>query len=92
MKHYLDSGLFAEYPHAMIYVERTLSNGSMRRGLVGAIDLEAYDYTPGTTAPIRATEGTVPERIPPRVLIRRDAPARDASRYAAHRRPEAHGH
>ena len=54
MKHYLDSGLF-EYPHAMIYVERTLSNGSMRRGLVGAIDLEAYDYTPGTTAPIRAT-------------------------------------
>ena len=46
MKHYLDSGLFAEYPHAMIYVERTLSNGSLRRGLVGAIDLEAYDYTP----------------------------------------------
>ena len=74
MKHYLDSGLFAEYPHAMIYVERTLSNGNLRRGLVGAIDLEAYDYTPGTTAPIRATEGTVPERIPPRVLIRRDAP------------------
>lgn len=74
MNRYLSEGLFTEYPSAMVYVERTLGNGSVRRGLVGAIDLEAYDYTPGTTAPIRATEGTVPERIPPRVLIRRDAP------------------
>lgn len=58
----------------MIYVERTLPCGKIRRGIVGAIDLEKYDYTPGSEALIRATEGTVPERIPPRVKIRKDAP------------------
>nr|MBQ4320320.1 DUF1015 domain-containing protein [Clostridia bacterium] len=44
-----------------------------RRGIVGAVDLEAYDYSKGSTTPIRATEGTVLERIPPRVKIREGA-------------------
>ena len=57
----------------MIYVERTQSDGSIRRGIVMAIDLECYDYRKGASALIRATEATVVERIPPRVAIRRGA-------------------
>ena len=74
MRNYLENGYFTEYKNSMIYVERTLPCGKIRRGIVGAIDLEKYDYTPGSEALIRATEGTVPERIPPRVKIRKDAP------------------
>ena len=55
-------------------MERTLRSGDRRWGLMAALDLEAYDYHPGSRSPIRATEGTVPERLPPRVAIRRDAP------------------
>ncbi len=57
----------------LIYVERTLPNGSVRYGLVGKLDLEAYDYTKNSTSPIRATEETVLERIPPRCKIREEA-------------------
>ena len=57
----------------MIYVERTQSDGTVRHGLVLAVDLEAYDYTRGSSSLIRATEATVLERIPPRVAIRRGA-------------------
>ena len=66
-------GLFTEYPHAMIYLRRTQSDGTVREGLVGAVDLLDYDYRPGSKPPIRATEGTVLERVPPRVDIRRGA-------------------
>ena len=62
------------HPGSMIALSRVQSDGRERRGLVGMIDLEAYDYTKGSTALIRATEGTVLSRIPPRVAIRRDAP------------------
>ncbi len=74
MEHYLHQKLFTQYPDSYIYVERTLQNGCIREGIVGALDLENYDYRPGSTTPIRATEQTVPERIPPRVQIRKDAP------------------
>lgn len=67
------SGLLRCHPHTMIAVERTQSDGRIRHGLVGCVDLETYDYTKGTTSLIRATEGTVLERIPPRVAIRRGA-------------------
>lgn len=56
-----------------IYVERVQSDGRVRRGLVGAVDLECYDWHAGSCSAIRATEGTVPERIPPRVAIRSKA-------------------
>ncbi len=62
------------YPDAMLYLERVQSDGKVRRGLIGAVDLECYDYRAGSDSLIRATEGTVLERIPPRVAIRRDAP------------------
>lgn len=58
----------------MIYLERTLKIGKVRRGLIGKIDLEHYDYTKGAKSLVRATEGTVLERIPPRVRIREAAP------------------
>ena len=59
--------------HGYVYVERTQMDGSVRQGLVGAIDLEAYDYTPGARAAIRPSERTVVERIPPRLAMRRGA-------------------
>lgn len=72
MRTYLDSVLVS-HPDSMILLERTLSDGSVRRGLVGCIDLEAYDYKKGAASLIRTTEETVPERIPARMTVRRDA-------------------
>lgn len=74
MKEYLNDGILEEHKDSMIYVERTQSDGTVRHGIVGAINLNDYDYTKGTKALIRATEQTVIERIPPRVKIRKDAP------------------
>lgn len=74
MARYVREGRFKTLPGAMIYVERTLSDGRVRRGLVGMADLTAYDYEPGSDAPIRATEGVVMSRIPPRVAVRKNAP------------------
>ena len=73
MKEYLEKGIFRELPNSLVYTERTLNNGKIRRGIVGAIDLEEYDYQKGSKSKIRATEGTVLERIPPRVKIRQNA-------------------
>ncbi len=74
MQEYLESDVFEGYNDALIYVERIQSDGKCRRGIVGKIDLTAYDYHSGTTAEIRATEQTVLSRIPPRVEIRKNAP------------------
>ncbi len=74
MAQYLNSRLFTCYPHSFLYVERTLLNGTVRTGVIGAVDLESYDFRPESTATIRATEQTVAERIPPRMNIRRNAP------------------
>lgn len=73
MDAYLEKGIFQTWKNAFLYVERTLQDGSVRKGLVGMADLEAYDYAPGSTSPIRATEATVTERIPPRQKVRRGA-------------------
>ncbi len=61
------------YPNSMIYLERTLPDGKVRRGIVGKVDLEEYDYSPASKSAIRPTEETVVERIPPRVAVRRRA-------------------
>ena len=74
MSRYLREGVFRTLPQAMIYVERTLESGRVRRGLVGMVDLEAYNYEPGADTLVRATEGTVLSRIPPRVAVRKNAP------------------
>ncbi len=70
MRDYLQSGLFREYRNAFIYVERRLPEGGVRQGVIGMLDLEAYDYAPDARTPVRATEETVTERIPPRMQIR----------------------
>ncbi len=58
---------------SMIYIERILPDGKLRRGIVGAIDLEKYDYRFENKPLVSATEETVLSRIPPRVNIRRFA-------------------
>ncbi|MBE6981924.1 MAG: DUF1015 domain-containing protein [Ruminococcaceae bacterium] len=74
MADYLAQGLFKVYDNSFILVERTLQSGLCRLGVVGAVDLSEYDYTPGSASSVRATEKTVLERIPPRVNIRKNAP------------------
>ncbi len=72
MRRYLDGDIFETYPDSFILVERTCS-GSVRYGLMAALDLECYDYSKGSRTQIRATEGTILERIPPRKEIRKNA-------------------
>ena len=74
MTDYISGDIFNTYPDSLVYVERIQSDGKCRRGIVGKIDLECYDYRSGTDAEIRATEQTVLSRIPPRVEIRKNAP------------------
>ncbi|MDO5397267.1 MAG: DUF1015 domain-containing protein [bacterium] len=74
MEKYSRDGIFEEYKDALFYVERTQSDGKVRHGIVGAVDLEQYDFNKGSQSAIRATEGTIIERIPPRRRIRINAP------------------
>ena len=70
MVKYLEQDTFAEYKDALIYIERIQSDGKMRAGIIGALDLEEYDYHKGSDSQVRATEATVVERIPPRLKVR----------------------
>lgn len=72
MKKYMDEGLLQ--PHdGFVYVERETLPGKTRKGLMLSLDLERYDYNKGSTSLIRATEGTIIERLPPRIKIREGA-------------------
>jgi hypothetical protein len=71
MKKYIEDGIFREI-HNPIYVERNTESGT-RNGIVLCVDLEKYDFSKGSKSLIRATEGTILERIPPRVKVRKDA-------------------
>ncbi len=73
MKELVSKDFFKEYPDSMFYIERTQSDGLVREGLIGMVDLEGYSYETGSTSMIRATEKTVIERIPPRVKVRKNA-------------------
>ena len=68
---YLEAGVLQPRT-GLIYVERT-AKGKTRKGLMLCLDLECYDYTKGSTSLIRATEGTIVERLPPRMKIREGA-------------------
>ena len=74
MEKYLRDGILKEHKNLLIYVERTQHDGRTRSGIVGAIDLEYYDYSKGSQSAVRATEGTIIDRIPPRQRVRRNAP------------------
>lgn len=73
MDEYLAAGIFEETEECYVYVERRLASGKVRRGLMGVLDLEEYDYSANSASPIRATEGTVEDRLPPRVRVREGA-------------------
>lgn len=73
MRAYLAGDVFTEYPDCTVYVERTMPSGAVRKGLVAAVDLEEYSYMKDAASAIRATEGTVLDRIPPRLRVRRGA-------------------
>ncbi len=73
MEQYIKDDIFDIYKNCYIYVERTLVNGTIRKGVVGIVDLEQYNYEKNANSYIRPTEETVLERIPPRVLIRQNA-------------------
>ena len=73
MTDYVNNDVFRLVPESYVYVERTLPSGAVRRGLVGKLDLEGYDWAEGTATPVRATEGTVESRLPARVEVRRGA-------------------
>ncbi len=73
MQKYLRDGIFEE-TEGMILVRRTTEKSGTRTGIMLAIDLEDYSFKGGVCSPVRSTEATILERIPPRVAIRRDAP------------------
>lgn len=74
MENYLESGILEPQKPGFILVDRSTRHTASRKGLILAVDLEHYDYAPGSQTLIRATEGTVLDRIPPRVKIRENAP------------------
>jgi len=74
MDKYLNEGILVENEPAFFLIKRSTGSGTPRYGLMVALDLEAYDYSKDSTSLIRATEGTIVERIPPRKKIRINAP------------------
>ena len=73
MDEYVANGILEDKGEGFVFIRRSCE-GKTRTGLVIALDLEDYDYTKGSTTLIRATEGTIVERIPPRLRIRENAP------------------
>jgi hypothetical protein len=74
MRKYLDSGIFNAPRQGFVYLERDTPFNRSRKGLVAAVDLEQYSWLPAARPLIRSTEGTVTDRLPPRMAIRRNAP------------------
>ncbi|MEE9325982.1 MAG: DUF1015 domain-containing protein [Cocleimonas sp.] len=74
MQQYLDENVLTAMPNkGFVLVDRKTSQAPSRKGLVVAIDLEQYDFNKGSQTLIRATEGTIVDRLPPRVKVRQDA-------------------
>ncbi len=71
MQDYIEQGIFTPAKGFML-VERTVGD-KIQTGLIAALDLETYDYTQGSKTLIRASEGTVIDRLPPRMAVRREA-------------------
>lgn len=74
MQSYLDGGVFRTLKDSFVLVKRETAYGNTRLGIVAPVDLEEYSYVHPTEATIRATEGVVANRIPPRLAIRENAP------------------
>lgn len=74
MQQYLDQGILEDQGPGFILVDRQTAEVPSRKGLMVALDLEAYDYNQGASSLIRATEGTILDRLPPRIRVRKNAP------------------
>ena len=73
MEKYLKEGVLESQKPGFILLDRSTGHVGSRKGLIIALDLEKYNYNNGSQTLIRATEGTVLDRIPPRVRIRENA-------------------
>ena len=73
MQAYMQDGVLTELPAGAVLLARDTGGACPRRGLMLSFDLDAYEYTPGSASPIRPTEKTVVERIPPRLKVREGA-------------------
>jgi len=71
MRKYMDEGIL-QPREGFVYVERT-AGGKTRKGVIACLDLENYDYNKGSSSLIRATEGTIVERLVPRIKVREGA-------------------
>ena len=74
MEKYLDAGILKTLEKGFVLVERKTPFTPSRKGLIIAVDLEKYDYSEVSDSPVRPTEKTVVERLPPRIKIRENAP------------------
>ena len=74
IRKYLDTNQLVDIGESFILVERITDYGVRRLGLVISIDLEEYSYKRGVPCSIKASEATIVERIPPRLMIRENAP------------------
>ena len=74
MKKYLEENILVKQKPGFVLVDRKTSKASSRKGLVVGLDLEHYDFREGSKTLIRATEGTIVDRLPPRIKLRKDAP------------------
>ncbi len=70
---YLNNGELVEQKPGFIALDRKTSQVESRKGLMVALDLEHYDFSEGSTTLIRATEGTIVDRLPPRIKVRENA-------------------
>lgn len=70
---FIKQEIFTDIGKCFVLVDRSTPYTKRRLGLMLAIDLEEYSFIHSDKALIRATEGTVIERIPPRVKIRQNA-------------------
>ena len=70
---YINKGVFKTLDKGFILTVRSTPFVKRRIGLVGMVDLEEYQYSQKSSALIRSTEGTIEERIPPRLKIRKNA-------------------
>jgi uncharacterized protein YkuJ len=73
MQSYLEQGVLVPQKPGFILLDRKTCLAPSRKGLIAALDLEQYDYRPGSQSLIRATEGTILDRLPPRIEIREKA-------------------
>ncbi len=74
MQRYLAEGILVAHSPGLVRVEREMARGRIRKGLIVALDLECYDFNTGAKTLIRPTEGTIVERLPPRIRVREGAP------------------